>query len=420
MIASFRSHLFFLFFTSPILSPGINGFSIYLYWFIPLFDARWIISQYRSLPTRSGYSALVSGAFIFLLTIFSPIDAAKWLAILLTINYAIHLHNINQWKLDFWMKINILIAFAQAITFLFLGDEAKYLFGPEAIAKDLWGKYATGSNSNFYSIFQGIDLPRFSGLSREGGFFASLLIAWISFNYASQNKASRQTKFYYILGLALSLSKMTTVLPLSMFLVWLIKRRVFLHALAIPFISFAFFGGVYVIVEHPLVNLELSDTFTDRFFPYVLFFDDIKSELGVLFGSSFETNILVSSRSFQACAYWFGKSFCENYPSMMSIPIKIGIVGFLVYITCLYRLGIRNTFSFFLILVLTINVSPLTATSFVVLSYITAMYVDKSRAFKNYGAPSKKLASRSDPISGNLDGSPNRIADLRNREPHIT
>jgi len=368
------SHVFFLLFTSPVLSPYVNEKTIYLFWFVPLLDPaflRYLSEHAQRLP---GHLWLATGALQLWFLLVSPELALRWALMLWPLVYLWFTHDRGIFYLYVWVGFNVAVAIVQAGVYWSLGPAAAMLVGPKNIADVVWGAYATRSFTNFYSIIPGFDLPRFSGLSREGGFFAALLAVTVLLRVANRQRVG----IMLWLGILLSLSKSTAFLLLG----WAAtvlggKDRRTPAVLFVPLLL-AFCLIYYLSVDTPLMQGRISATFTQRLYPYTALFHDMDlANLAV--GNHASPKPLEQFRSFQLCANVESYLNCVEMPSFAALIFSAGIVGMGLYLWQLSALGV-GFWGILLVFILTSNVSPLSNTSFVVLSYFLALRVSVAKA----------------------------------------
>jgi hypothetical protein len=363
------SHAFFLLFTSPVLSPYVAEKTIYLFWVIPLFDPVFLRYSTDGVQRLSGQLWLATGALMLWFLLVSPELCLRWALMLWPLAYLWYTHEHQIFYLYVWMGFNVVVALVQAGVYWTLGPATAMLVGPKNIADVVWGAYATRSFSNFYSIIPGFDLPRFSGLSREGGFFAALLAVTVLLRVANRQRVGGMQW----LGVLLSISKSTAFL----FLGWMAtvlgaRDRRTPAALFLPLLL-AFCIIYYLVVDTPLMEGRISATFTQRLYPYAALFHDMDfANLAV--GNHASPKPLEQFRSFQLCVNVESYLNCVEMPSFAALIFSAGIVGMCLYLWQLSALGI-GFWGVVLVFILTSNVSPLSNTSFVVLSYFLALRV---------------------------------------------
>ena len=361
------SHVFFLLFTSPILSPSISEKTIYLYWFVPLLDIHFLLYCVQQMRRAPMQAVIATASLIVWFGFTSPVFAARWVSILWPLAYLVYSYERGIFYLYIWMAFNIFVVFAQALAYFGLGHSAANAIGPNNISAMLWGQFATRAHTNFYSIVPKFDVPRFSGLSREGGFFAALLAGVVLLRTSSKQKVG----LLFMAGIALSLSKTSALLVIG----WVLTLIAARDKRTPPVFFLPFFLLVcllyYLTVDDELMSGVISGTFTHRFFSYSALFHDM--DLGNLIaGNKASDRLIVQFKSFQLCSNLVNFVDCLDMNGFPAIIFISGIVGLCLYLWQLAAFGM-SVWGVMLVFFLTIDVSPLTSTSFVVLAYFLGL-----------------------------------------------
>ncbi|RKS84691.1 hypothetical protein DES39_1905 [Orbus hercynius] len=241
----------FFFIASPF-NPSINDLTLYI-WFPLMFCDRYFIGQ---LIKRINLNYLILfilwiGYCLFSLKIGLAI---KFIAIFIGVTYLFFLNNFIIKKIYVCFLFSAIFCIIQFFSFLY-SPELAYQLGPGNIAVLLWGKFATLTYTNQYVVFL---FPRMSGLSREAGFFVSLLciVFLIRIRYG---KLTFIEKVIFLLGFLFSLSKVSilgVILPILFLFRSLIKKIPTLLTLLIVF-------SVYCVVAIYL-NIGSTSFFYDN------------------------------------------------------------------------------------------------------------------------------------------------------------
>ena len=367
------SSVFFVFaflFVSPVLSPSINGNTIYLSWFVPFFDF-YFIKKITNIKLKAG---IITGFLIFTSVIFLHSNYMlmfKALSIIFPVAYLQYAYKeIGFKKLYKAFNINILIAILQFLLY-FINRRTAYLFGPNNISRLIWGNLATQTNTNFYPVFY---LPRTCGLSREAGFFAALLCIVIII-YINDKKI-RKTKFQkrlFFIAYIVSFSKMSFAL-LIMLAIFRYRRRFNKIPLIITLALFVITAGILVnfINQRGLFYLG-GESWTHRLWGYGVVYNHLNIK-EFLIGNRNGTEELnkYALEAFPSHKFLFKRGFTKfcGLPDLIIYIGYIGLAGFLIF---LKFLGVRSGY-FLLLLIATSDVDLLTSTSFVVLSYWFAVF----------------------------------------------
>lgn len=363
--------LTFFFFVSPALSPAVGGMTIYLHWFIPFLDIDYVAYLYSNIIQRINRRYLICFLVfvtecVFFIRLFTIVRIFTMVLSLSYLSYAKKYGLFRYMYLSF--NINIIIAILQFVLF-YINRSWAYTLGPTKVAGFIWGKYATKTYSNMYSIW-GNSLIRVCGWSREAGFFASLLIA-ILFCYMNDNtiKKNRAQYLLYAIGFVISLSKMS-LLIIPLIIIWILRR--YLNKIPMFFCYTAYIMATTLVAN--LLNdigyfLERNESITHRFIGYhvvwqlplrqfLLGFSSINSiDVGVLYRNPMLLNL--GSKDFDLCGWSY-------------LVQLFGIGGILLLLVILLCLKV-NTSGCLIFMLMTFSVSPLTATSFVVLAFWLAL-----------------------------------------------
>jgi hypothetical protein len=329
---------------------------------------------------------LASFALLFWLGFVAPDAALRWVMILWPLAYLKYSYDRGVFYLFFWMGFNVFIAFLQAVAYVGLGPGAAKQIGPTNIAQKIWGAYATRTHTNFYSIVPGVDVPRFSGLSREGGFFAALVAAAALLRVANSKKIG----WVLLVGVMLSLSKSTVFLALGWIVSLIAKKdRKTPPALFLPFLS-VFLMFFSLVLDARLMAGTLGDTFTHRLFSYSALLHDMDAQT-LIAGNKVSPYVITEYRSFQICSRVQNFPDCMEMSGFAAIIFSGGLIGLCLYLWQLAALGI-TFWGVVTIFFLTSNVSPLSSTSFVVLSYFVALHLSGLDAFTKNSLGAERIA----------------------------
>lgn len=353
------SNLFALSLAAPILSPYADGVTLYLYVIIPLIDPEfygWIWKK---------YFATDLSITIFLSCLLAIVSSPKWgiqiLCMILVIQYALYLIENNNFPLMRYINISIFFAVAQLTGTLFLPNINQYI-GPTGISHMIWGSLSTITNQNFYAISIDI-LPRVSGLSREAGFLASLLVTSLLFYMSNYNKHNLWQIAWILLGLFISFSKISFSL-LIIALIWPLRKVI--NKIPIPLTLLSFFI-ISALVSEELYNLNIlasQQTFMDRFNGYRIPFEI--SLYNLIFGMKF--NYFRHHYSFLPLSQYYINLVHMGNGISFSV-LYFGLAITIIFVFMLYFLKIRS-FPLIGLLIATFDVTPATLDSMVVVAWL--------------------------------------------------
>lgn len=374
--------LYFILFTTPILSPNV-GFrnTIYLYWFIPLFDIDFLKFVIKIRPSKRLFILMISSLIIFLLLReFSTILKLGLLAE--TILYLFYTYKMKYLKYFFWgINLNVAIASLQFVTYYINPDIATFL-GPSNIAKLVWGDHATLTFTNMFTEF---GIVKVSGWSREHGFFnALMMMSFLLYYYFDFENKNKYQYFVFVLGFIMSISK-NSILILFIPIAILIKK--YLNKIPIP-IAFVLIIIVGCIVGILCENYGLYDpnvttnyeSFIHRFSGYNVLLNISISDL--LKGISSIGDL--PNYIYEICPYL---SYVVHYLEFCGLPallIHHGIIVFIVYILLMNKFLNYKSFGFCVLTLVTITTTYITLTAFVCVAYFIFIYIENNYSFPSY------------------------------------
>lgn len=371
------ANIFFLLFTSPILSPalGIGGglagsgtFS--LYWLIFLIDFKFQAYVKYILKNKIPFYGFASAVLLaFWCCILSEyMVLIRCIIIILTVAYVKYAFDGKLFYLFRWINFNIVIAICQYITNLYVPAVAT-LLSPTNIAYMLWGSYARLTFNNVVGAFSdeafednilvsllGFEPIRVSGLSGEGGFLASLLVMTWLIAYLYTN--NRKQLVILSLGLVLSLSKITFLLPI---LLVVIKLKPYIVKIPFEFMVIGIGVVLNLVSSWTLDNLFLSETFMHRFGGYyaVNFMDWNNMLFGI--PRSVELNPMLFSGLDNIDFFPYKYNSMSGYADFVH---HIGYVGLFIWLLTIRLLGINSYGLLFIVLgTITLNLETVIANS---------------------------------------------------------
>lgn len=234
------SNIYFMMFTWQIFSPTYFGVTIYLECFVALLNPDFWVWLLNVKLKRTAVAAFVILCATYLFV--DPPSALASVFTAITVLYLVYAFETRTFYLYRYLLVSIGVAIAQY--YLIQHHPAQALrIGPTALAKDVWGAHATATYSNFYAVVGNV--TRVSGLSREAGFFASLLIEAICL-YALTKGRSKLLYIVFAAAFYISLSKMSFVIVA---LVLVVRYRKRLARIPWPPVLAAWLIGTYLVVS---------------------------------------------------------------------------------------------------------------------------------------------------------------------------
>lgn len=364
------AHLFFLFFTTQILSPSIHEKTLYIEVFIAIFDPFFLLWLKKQNIKKKYFYGFASIVFIAILG--NLIVTIKLFTTLLEVLFLFYAYERKVFYLKGYLFLSIVVAIFQ-FYFILTNPSIAHLIGPTNIAKTVWGSYATATFTNFYTVFL---FPRVSGLSREAGFFSALLVAYIFFIYIENKKTNKSLpwvqKLILTIGYILSFSKMSLILfPVYIIekLKNLINKIPFVIAIIIFLVSMIVFWSIY---EYYL--LEPSNiTFTHRFGGYVSLTNvDLKQ---LLFGVAHPNEIHGPIGKF------LENNGLSNFAGFSGLILNRGVLVTVALLLSIFFAGV-NTTGVILLILFTIDVQLDTNQNFVILAYFIIFKFFSTKKFK--------------------------------------
>lgn len=356
-------NLFFFFFIAQIFSPYVFGVTIYLEVLIALLDfnfCRWLMK---------GKQKPLFGVLLILPLIFlRPAISIKLLSLFISVAYLNYSYQNGVFLLKKFFMLSIFVAIVQFVLYYTM-PELSIILGPQSISEFIWGEYATITNTNFYEAISGI--TRVSGLSREAGFFASLLNCVILYHYLESKTKGVKISWTYILfwlvAYVISFSKMS-LLIIPMLIIIALKRQINSIPAFTILLLFYFFQFIFWYHSQFLLA-DGNTTFTHRFGAYGIL-PDYNNTIDLIFGMK-----EVSHHQFDGT---FAKKYFEiidglgPFGGMGAYIMYNGIILTTLLFIVLIHTGISST-GLLLLLLLTINVQLDTNQNFVVLAYFISL-----------------------------------------------
>lgn len=362
------SNLFFFFFVAQIFSPYIYGATLYIEVILVClnpFFINWILK----LKTKKYYFLVI---FIFLgFLCFYKILLIKIICIFLCILFLLYTYERDIFYLKKYLLLSIFIAIVQFL-FLYTNPKISYFFGPSNLSQLVWEEYATPTFTNFYRIFL---IPRVSGLSREAGFFASLLTISIFLFYIDAKIQNKRISIFliifWLIGFIISFSKMSMILFIF-FLLYKNRKHVNIISPALIFLFFIIFMYLFVFILNDFLIDPSNFTFLHRF-----------GGFGVISSMDF-FQILFGVDNIKEIYHPYIDLVIENgfsdFAGLSGFIINYGLIFTILYFLLLCKIFKFDSFALIALLLMTINVDIVTNQNFVILTYFfIILYLKKVR-----------------------------------------
>jgi len=369
---SFRllPNIFFLLLLVPILSPRVSGVSLYLFVLIPLIDLKFLANIRFSL--REIY--LLVGTILLALISKDFFLIVKLVGLAFTIGYIAYLHKEKcDTYVPIYFYILVLVAFVQFLGVVYLGDP---LINNANISKALYGDYALQFGNLVNKInYLGLGY-RVSGLSTEPAFFSSLLISVYLYIRIILKKKDFSDVFILALGLSLCFSRATIITLIGLSFLYIFKPWLERHGAAFVLMIFLIIAIYFVTYLYEFEMVMSSGSIVHRTIGYFVLGEvqnidvaDIVFGLGQTGGYNYVGSI--PEINYSPMAEDMKKNLFDN-SGVTEIILQYGLLGFLFFLSVL-RLYRIDGFKIMILVVLTINVSVLTSTSFVIIAWLVVI-----------------------------------------------
>ena len=363
-------NLFFFFFVAQIFSPYIFGVTLYLEVLIALLDVNFCKWLMMGKQKRLCVILLILPLFFL-----RPVISIKFLTLIISVAYLNYSYKNGFFLLKRYFLLSIFVALVQFVLYYFI-PELSIALGPQNISEYIWGDYATPTYTNFFEAISGI--IRVCGLSREAGFFASLLNCIILYHYLEDKskgfKLSRTYRFLLLVAYVISFSKMSLLIIAMLIIIAMTKR---INNISPYVILFLFYFTQLIVWYHSQFLLQDGNTtFTHRFGAYGILLD-YNNVIDLIFG--------MKDITYHQFDGTYAKQYFEiidglgPFGGMGAYVIYNGIILTTLLFIVLINTGISST-GLLLLMLLTINVQLDTNQNFVVLAYfITLNYFSTKR-----------------------------------------
>lgn len=345
------------FFIATPFNPYVGDVTLYLWIPLVFMDYEFI----RKLSTVSLKILLCFCVWTVLCLAFWRYDlVVKTFALVLGVAY---IHKIGKpvfSKIYVCMLISVIWCILQFSLYEFAGTNYSAAIGPKAISIAIWGDYATKTFTNQYEVFL---LPRMSGLSREAGFFVSLLI--ISFMIRLRDfKLKAWEIVLFALGYIFSLSKASVIL----FLIAAVYpfRRILAK---IPVVlTFSLFIVVFVSIANYL-NVGIPAFFYEnqsiahRFSASYLVLNMNVPSFLIGCGKEYEC-----FTNYQPIVDYLGGFGFKPNVGLLGVTMEMGVIGLIAIVFfCMYLK--LDSYDVVILVLFTATVTFFTVDSFIILTY---------------------------------------------------
>lgn len=368
-----------------MLSPYIAGKTLYLYLLLPFADPGFWRYVFREL--HIGRPELAACALLFAVTAMhlDVMLIARLVTTLLCVVYIIYTMRFDGLSLLYlYLGVNVAIALAQFVL-VFVNPEWANMIGPAHIAELVWGQFATPTFTNFFAIFL---FPRVSGLSREAGFFGALISVALALIVMTprQHRPTRWTVAILLLGYVLSFSKISFGLPIFL-VIYRLRRYLGGVPLSVTVLAVFFIlcTALSQLWRDQAISMEHGGSVVHRASGYI--FLTHQSDLTDFLWGREGPQIAREDHDDQVVRDVLVISGPSEYmfPGLSGLVVNYGVLFLAGLLFALRGLGMRSA-GFLYLFVLTINVTIITTTSFVVLAYLVALDIPRRVELRRFQA----------------------------------
>ncbi|WP_232241088.1 hypothetical protein [Serratia plymuthica] len=356
-----------LFIIASPLSPFVANTTLYLWIPLVFFDFQYI-RTFNQIP-----KAVLLCVFVWLsmcLLFFRYDLALKSLVLILGVSYLVKMGNQITNKVYVCMLISITWCVIQFIAYQ-ISPSYSAAIGPGSISKFFWGEFATMTYTNQYTV---ILFPRMSGLSREAGFFASLLIISFMIRFRD-NKISLMEKALFSLGYLFSLSKSSITLVLF-FILHPMRRLLRKVPVIITFIGFI----VVFVSLAQFLNIGSPEYFTQNesvahrlSASYLMLHMNIGN---LLYGCNTDYNCIID---YQPMIKFLTDQGMVPAVGLSGLIMDMGLLG-LIGVIFFFVILKLDSYDVAILAIFTATVSFFTVDSFIILTYYYILTNHKTHA----------------------------------------
>lgn len=343
---------------ASVINPYLSGITVYLWFFLIPFDFLFI----RRLNVMS--KKVITILILWLLLCMVKIDlssAFKILALFIGVSYLCIMDDKIFPKLKIAFYISCIFCIIQFIFYWFNPAFSASIAGSN-LSATIWGdKLATPGFVNQYEL---LFLPRMAGLSREAGFFASLVIIMALIIYCRERTALKE-KVLHISSYIFSLSKVSFT---NLIIVLLFPIRRIINKVPVAF-TIVFLSLTFILLSKHLNMSENHFAIANESIAHRLsssYLIPRMKDNSFIFGCSDVTN----------CEYIVNNNLIsdladrELYAStgINGVFVNFGLLGFLLFIFSFWWMKLKS-FDFLILTLMTATVAVYTIDNFVMLTY---------------------------------------------------
>lgn len=376
--------IFLLSLVFSVFNISINGLSLYFYLLVPFFDLiflRWfVLGKHKAIVYFSSFLFVFSLLFCICFGFFNFIKPFLLFVSVVYVYYLYH-YRYSLFKLLYvFVSISIIVALIQFV-FSYLGYES--LVYPSTISKFIWGSFAIQARDGFADGL--IFTYRVAGLSKEPGFFSSLLLSVLMIYLVDKKFISKLFVVLLCFGFLVSMSKITLIFSFLVSLSYFIhkcvfnldKINIFFGALMLLMLQIFVVGFLYDFFNFELLTYRdpsFSETYLHRSIGFYLLYNYFNPVVqGFVFSGGINGNL---NDVLQYFPFLRNLQFVYTQPDMTFFSSNFAYIilqyGFFVFLSVLLFLMSLNVgfFSFFVFTLLIANVNMFCLENWVVLGYV--------------------------------------------------
>lgn len=343
---------------STVINPYVGGITFYLWFFLIPFDFLFI----KRLNLMSKRVVVILILWLSLCIIKLDLSSAfKILALFIGVSYLCIMDNEIFPKLKSAFYISCTFCIIQFIFYWFNPVFSASIAGSN-LSATIWGeKLATPGFVNQYEL---LFLPRMAGLSREAGFFASLVIIMALIIYCREKTTSKE-KILHISAYIFSLSKVSFT---NLVIILLFPMRKIIDKIPVA-ITIIFLSLVFILLS---THIDMNNNH------FAVANESIAHRLSssYLIPKMRDSNFIFGCSDITNCEYIVNNNLIsdlaqrELYAStgINGVFANFGLFGFLLFIFSFWWMRLKS-FDFLILTLMTATVAVYTIDNFIILTY---------------------------------------------------
>ncbi|MBF7700717.1 hypothetical protein I2F38_06970 [Acinetobacter sp. FNA11] len=343
---------------ATVINPYIGGITVYLWFFLIPFDFLFL----KRLMKLSKKIIILLGLWLSVCIFKLDFSSAfKILALFLGVSYLCIMDKEIYPKLKIAFYISCLFCLVQFIFYWFNPAFSSSIAGSN-LSTIIWGeKFATPGFVNQYEV---LFLPRMGGLSREAGFFASLVIIMALIIY-SREKTTLKEKILHSSAYIFSLSKVSFT---NLLIIFLFPLRKVINKVPVA-ISIIALSLSFIFLSN---YINMSDNH------FALANESVAHRLSssYLIPRMKELDFIFGCIDIENCEYIVNSNLISDLAinklyaltGLNGIFVNFGLIGFILLVFSFWWLGLKS-FDVVVLTLISATVGIYTIDNFVILTY---------------------------------------------------